>query len=351
MKYQQLGSTGVFVSRLCLGAMTFGGGSGSLYEVIGALKQPEADSLVGASLDAGVNFFDTANVYGEGESEVMLGRALGNRRKDAVIGTKVYSRMGPGVNQVGSSRLNIIQQAEESLKRLNTDYIDLYQLHGFDWITPLEETMKALDHLVRQGKVRYIGCSNFAAWHVMKAQSISTQYGLERFVTLQAYYSLVGRELEREIIPMLNDQKIGLLPWSPLAGGLLSGKFSRNNTGDQNARRTKFDFPPVDLEKAYAVIDVLQEIAKRLNTPVAQVAIAWLLHQPSVTSVIIGAKTLAQLKDNLGAVDVTLSPEDLKNIDSISGLTPEYPQWMFSLQSSDREPGTTRDWSKMTRST
>jgi aryl-alcohol dehydrogenase-like predicted oxidoreductase len=349
MQYQQLGNTGVFVSRLCFGAMTFGGASGSLFEVIGALKQQEADSLVGASLDAGVNFFDTANVYGEGESEVLLGRALGNRRKDAVLATKVYSRMGPGANQVGSSRLNIIQQAEESLKRLNTDYIDLYQVHGFDWITPLEETMKALDHLIRQGKVRYIGCSNFAAWHVMKAQGISAQYGLEKFATLQAYYSLVGRELEREIIPMLNDQKIGLLPWSPLAGGLLSGKFTRNSAGDQNARRTKFDFPPVDMEKSYAVIDLLQEIAKRRNASVAQVALAWLLHQSSVTSVIIGAKNLSQLKDNLGAVDVTLSQEDLKQIDDVSRLRPEYPQWMFAVQSSDREPGKARDWSKMMR--
>jgi aryl-alcohol dehydrogenase-like predicted oxidoreductase len=349
MQYQQLGNTGVFVSRLCFGAMTFGGASGSLFEVIGALKQQEADSLVGASLDAGVNFFDTANVYGEGESEVLLGRALGNRRQDAVLATKVYSRMGPGANQVGSSRLNIIQQAEESLKRLNTDYIDLYQVHGFDWITPLEETMKALDHLIRQGKVRYIGCSNFAAWHVMKAQGISSQYGLEKFATLQAYYSLVGRELEREIIPMLNDQKIGLLPWSPLAGGLLSGKFTRNSAGDQNARRTKFDFPPVDMEKSYAVIDLLQEIAKRRNASVAQVALAWLLHQSSVTSVIIGAKNLSQLKDNLGAVDVTLSQEDLKQIDDVSRLRPEYPQWMFAVQSSDREPGKARDWSKMMR--
>jgi aryl-alcohol dehydrogenase-like predicted oxidoreductase len=350
MQYQQLGSTGVFVSRLCFGAMTFGGGSGSLYEMIGALKQQDADSLIGASFDAGVNFFDTANVYGQGESEVLLGRALGNRRKDAVIATKVYSRMGPGANQVGSSRLNIIQQAEESLKRLNTDYIDLYQLHGFDWITPLEETMKALDHLVRQGKVLYIGCSNFAAWQVMKGQCISSQYGLEKFVSLQAYYSLVGRDLEREIIPMLNDQKIGLLPWSPLAGGLLSGKFTRNSAGDQNARRTKFDFPPVDMESAYAIIDVLQQIARRRNASVAQVALAWLLYQPGVTSVIIGAKTVAQLKDNLGAVDVTLSPEDLKQIEDVSRLTPEYPQWMFGVQSADREPGKTRDWSKMIRS-
>ena len=350
MQYQQLGSTGVFVSRLCFGAMTFGGASGSLYEMIGALKQKDADSLIGACLDAGVNFFDTANVYGQGESEVLLGKALGDRRKDTVIATKVYSRMGPGVNQVGSSRLNIIQQAEESLKRLNTDYIDLYQLHGFDWITPLEETMKALDHLVKQGKVLYIGCSNFAGWHVMKAQCTSMQFGLEKFVTLQSYYSLVGRDLEREIIPMLNDQKIGLLPWSPLAGGLLSGKFSRNNTGDQNARRTKFDFPPVEMERAYAVIDVLQEVGRRRNASVAQVALAWLLHQPIVTSVIIGAKTMAQLKDNLVSVDVALGPEDLKQIDDVSSLKPEYPEWMFGLQSSDREPGKTRDWSKMMKS-
>jgi len=349
MQYQQLGNTGVFVSRLCFGAMTFGG-AGSIYEVIGALKQDDADSLVGASLDAGVNFFDTANVYGQGESEVQLGKALGKRRKDVVIATKVFGRTGPGANDVGLSRLHILQQVEESLKRLNTDYIDLYQVHGFDWVTPLDETLKTLDDLVHQGKVRYIGCSNFAAWHVMKAQGICVQYSLEKFITLQSYYSLAGRDLEREVIPMLNDQKIGLLPWSPLAGGFLSGKYTRNSAGDPDSRRTKFDFPPVDTEKGYAIVDVLMEIAKRRNASVAQIALAWLLHQPVVTSVIIGVKTMSQLKDNLGAVEVTLSSEDLQQLGQVSRLKAEYPEWMFSLQTSDRKPGAVRDWSKMMRS-
>lgn len=349
MQFQHLGNTGVFVSRICFGAMTFGGAD-TIYGIIGGLGQQDADALVKECLDAGVNFFDTANVYGNGDSETHLGKALGARRKDAVIATKVFGRMGSGANEVGLSRLHILESAEASLKRLKTDYIDLYQIHGFDRLTPLEETMKALDRLVQDGKVRYIGCSNLAAWQVMKARAVSDQYGLERFVTLQAYYSLVGRDLEREIVPMLNDQKMGLLPWSPLAGGFLTGKFTRAGASDKDARRAKFDFPPVDPEKGYAIIDVLQAIGNRLNASVAQVALAWLLHQPHVTSVIIGAKKLSQLKDNLAAVNVSLSPEDLLQLGAVSRLTPEYPGWMFDMQGTDRRPGQVRDWSKITRS-
>jgi aryl-alcohol dehydrogenase-like predicted oxidoreductase len=345
MQYQQLGNTGVFVSRLCLGSMTFGG-TGTIFQVIGGLPQHDVQTLVDNSIDAGVNFFDTANVYSGGESETMLGKALGSRRKDVVIGSKVFGRMGNGANQVGLSRLHIMQEAEASLERLNTDYIDLYQIHGFDPLTPLEETLRALNDLVRQGKVRYIGCSNLAAWQIMKALGISAVEHIERFVSLQAYYSLVGRDLERELVPMMLDQKVGLLVWSPLAGGFLSGKFTRAGAADDGARRTKFSFPPVNLEKSYDIIDALQAIATRRNSTVAQIALAWLLHQPVVTSVIIGAKNANQLKDNLGSVDVQLDADDLQQLDKVSRLAPEYPGWMFAMQGSDRRPGEVRDWSK-----
>ena len=347
MQYQQLGNTGVFVSRLCLGAMTFGGGTTSIWQAIGALGQQETDTMIGQSLDAGINFIDTANVYGGGESEIQVGRALGARRNDVVLASKVFGRMGQGANQVGLSRLCIMQEAEASLKRLNTDRIDLYQIHGFDPLTPLEETLEALTDLVRQGKVRYIGCSNLAAWQIMKAQGISAKDRLEKFVTLQAYYSIAGRDIEREITPMLQDQKMGLLTWSPLAGGLLSGKVTRSNAGDGDARRSKFNFPPVNLERAYDVIDVMQAVATRRGATVAQVALAWQLHKPFVTSVIIGAKKISQLKDNLGAADLKLDADDMKQLDEVSKLPAEYPGWMFGMQGSDRRPGQVRDWSRL----
>jgi aryl-alcohol dehydrogenase-like predicted oxidoreductase len=345
VKYQQLGHTGIFVSRLCMGAMTFGGAEG-MFKVIGGLPQHDVDALVDNSIDAGINFFDTANVYSGGESETMLGKALGSKRKDVVVATKVFGRMGKGANEVGLSRLHILHEAEASLQRMNTDYIDLYQIHGFDSVTPLEETLSALTDLVRQGKVRYIGCSNLAAWQIMKALGISAMRHLEKFVTLQAYYSLAGRELEREIVPMLLDQKLGLLVWSPLAGGLLSGKFTRGGANDKEARRSSFSFPPVNQEKAYDIVDVMAKVAARRGATVAQVALAWLLDQPSVTSVIIGAKKTSQLKDNLGAVELKLDQEDLKQLDEVSKLAPEYPGWMFGVQGSDRRPGEVRDWSR-----
>jgi aryl-alcohol dehydrogenase-like predicted oxidoreductase len=325
--------------------MTFGG-QGGIFEVIGGLPQHDVETLVGNSLDAGINFIDTANVYSYGESETMLGKALGSKRKDVVVATKVFGRMGKGPNQVGLSRLHIMQSVEASLERMNTDYIDLYQIHGFDSVTPLEETLGALTDLVRQGKVRYIGCSNLAAWQIMKSLGISGMHHLEKFITLQAYYSIAGRELEREIVPMLLDQKIGLLVWSPLAGGILSGKFTRAGAADNESRRSKFSFPPVNLEKTYDIVDAMQGVATRTNSTVAQVALAWLLHQPSVTSVIIGAKKASQLKDNLGSVDLKLEAEDLKKLDEVGKLTPEYPNWMFGTQGSDRRPGQVRDWSR-----
>ncbi|HWF09768.1 MAG TPA: aldo/keto reductase [Bryobacteraceae bacterium] len=346
MQYTQLGNTGVFVSRICLGAMTFGG-KGGVFEVIGGLAQHDVNTLVGNSLDAGVNFIDTANVYAAGESETLTGKALGTKRKDVVLATKVFGRMGPGANQVGLSRLHIMQEAEASLQRLGTDYIDLYQIHQFDKLTPLEETLGALTDLVRQGKVRYIGCSNLAAWQIMKALGVSAAEHLEKFVTLQAYYSIAGRELEREIIPALADRKLGLLVWSPLAGGFLTGKFKRTGTvsGDETARRKKFLFPPVNLEKGYDIVDAMDRAGKKRGATVAQVALAWLLHKPGVTSVIIGARNAHQLKDNLGSSDVVLDEADINELDEISALTPEYPGWMIG--GDDRRPGQVRDWSKL----
>jgi aryl-alcohol dehydrogenase-like predicted oxidoreductase len=339
MNYRELADTGVFVSELCLGTMTFGG-RGQIWEVIGGIDQPSVDALVSRALDAGINFVDTANVYAAGESETMLGRALGSRRHEVVLATKVRGRTGPGPNQVGLSRLHILQSVEASLKRLDTDYIDLYQIHRFDLLTNIEDTLRALDDLVRAGKVRYIGCSNLAAWQVMKALAVSRDQGLERFKCTQSYYSLAGRDLEREMIPLLKDQGLGLLVWSPLAGGFLSGKFTRDS-GDEAARRAKFDFPPVNKEKGFDILDVAKEIADRHGVSVAQIALAWILANSAVTSVIIGARKPSQLEDNLKAIDVRLSAEDMKALDEVSKLTTEYPAWMDNL-GTDRRPGERR---------
>jgi aryl-alcohol dehydrogenase-like predicted oxidoreductase len=339
MKYRQLADTGVFVSELCLGTMTFGG-RGQIWEAIGGLDQQGADDLVHRALDAGINFVDTANVYASGESETMLGRALGNRRRDVILATKVRGRMGNQANQVGLSRLHILEAVDASLTRLGTDYIDLYQIHRADVLTNIEDTVRALDDLVRAGKVRYIGCSNLVAWQLMKALGVSKAQGLERFRCTQSYYSLAGRELERETIPLLQDQGLGLLVWSPLAGGFLSGKFTRDG-GDEAARRAKFDFPPINKERAFDIVDVLGQIAKKTGASIPQVAIAWILANRAVTSVIIGAKKISQLDDNLKSVDVVLSADDKKALDEVSALTVEYPAWMDAL-GSDRLPGERR---------
>lgn len=338
MQYQQLGKTGIFVSRLCLGTMTFGSGTQSFWQHIGNSSQRDANKIVDRALEAGINFFDTANVYQIGESETILGKALGSRRKDVVLATKVHGRMGSGANQVGQSRLHIMQAVEDSLRRLGTDYIDLYQVHNQDIITPYEETLKTFDNLISQGKIRYIGCSNLTAWQIMKALGISEKRGWESYVSIQPYYSLVGREIEREIVPLAKDQKLGIITWSPLAGGLLTGKFMRDQEpSDKHARRRFFDFPPVDLEHAYKVIDVLKVVADRHNSSIAQVALAWQLHQSFVTSVIIGARNLEQLEDNLKSESLVLSAKDLNELDSVSRLSVEYPLWMESLNA-DRIP-------------
>ncbi|GAA5221922.1 aldo/keto reductase [Membranihabitans marinus] len=329
MKYKSLGNTGLYVSELTLGTMTFNNEVGSFLGMIGATGQELATKMVNLSIDAGINIFDTANVYSSGISEMMLGKALGNKRKDVLIATKVYSTMSPGPNDLGTSRLAIMREVEGSLKRLGTDYIDLYQVHQFDTTTPLEETLKALDDLVRQGKVRYIGLSNFSAWQIAKADGMAKLLNTEKFCSVQAYYSLVGRELEREIIPASLDLGLGTLIYSPLAGGFLSGKYNRE--GEGSGRREKFKFPPVEEEQGFNVVDKLMEIADSKNASVAQISLAWLLHKQGVTSVIIGARKEEQLIDNLSAADIELSDEEIKQLDEVSAIKPEYPQYFPSM--------------------
>jgi aryl-alcohol dehydrogenase-like predicted oxidoreductase len=311
--------------------MTFHGGQG-FWKAIGTVDQAGADELIKASIDAGINFFDTADVYSEGESEKSLGQSLKNlnvARKDVVLATKVFGRVGPGRNDVGASRGHILDAVEASLRRLQTDYIDLYQIHGDDSVTPLEETLRALDTLVNQGKVRYIGCSNWQAWKIARALGTSELKNLARLDTLQAYYSIAGRDIEREIVPLLEAEKTGLLVWSPLAGGLLSGKFSRENQRPEGSRRSEFDFPLVDKERVWKILDIVAPIAKAHSCSAARVCLAWLLAKPAVTSVIIGAKRLDQLQDNLSAVDMQLTEEEIKQLDEVSALPPEYPGWML----------------------
>ena len=336
MNYRMLGRTGLYVSELCFGTMTFGGEG--YWKAIGTHGQSDADKLVARSLDAGINFFDTADVYSNGISEQLLGKALGERRKDVILATKVRGRTGQGINDVGLSRGHIMNSVHASLRRLGTDYIDLYQIHGYDSVTPLDETLRALDDLVRQGKVRYLGASNLAAWQLMKSLGISEHRGLSRFESLQAYYSIGGRDLERELVPLMKDQQVGLMVWSPLAGGFLSGKFRRNSQGPEGARRAAFDFPPVDKERAYNIIDAMDGIAQAHGVSVARVALAWLLHQPHVTTLIIGAKTTEQLDDNLAAPSLKLTPEQLATLNTASTLPLEYPGWMISRQNDDRVP-------------
>ncbi|MBO9499149.1 MAG: aldo/keto reductase [Novosphingobium sp.] len=330
MRYNRLGRTGLFVSELCLGTMTFGGEG--MFKAIGQVQQGEADALTRAALDAGVNFIDTANVYSQGLSEQITGQALRNLgipREDVVIATKVLGPMGAGPNARGASRGHVMDQVKASLARLQTDHIDLYQIHGWDEATPIEETLRALDDLVRSGAVRYIGVSNWAAWQIAKALGISERLGLARFDSLQAYYTIVGRDLEREMVPMLQSEGVGLMVWSPLAGGYLSGKYRK---GDAEGRRANFDFPPVDLDRGENVLDAIEPIAAAHGVSVARVALAWLLHQPAVTSVIMGAKRLDQLEDNLAAAEVRLSADELATLDAASRLPSEYPGWMIERQ-------------------
>ena len=334
MQNHQLGRTGLFVSELCLGTMTFGGGEG-IWGKIGDLQQSDAERLVAQALDAGINFFDTADVYASGRSEEITGQALKNlkvARDSVVIATKVFGETGPGANERGASRGHIVAGIKTSLKRLQLDHVDLYQIHGFDQATPIEETVRALDTLVQHGHVRYVGVSNWAAWQIVKALGIAERLGLARFESLQAYYTVAGRDLERELIPMLESEGLGLMVWSPLAGGLLSGKYDSDKQAEQGSRRNDFDFPPVNRDRAHNCIAVMRRISEAHSVSVAQVALAWLLHQPRVTSIIVGAKRPEQLADNIGATNVELTDEDLTQLDDASALPAEYPGWMFVRQ-------------------
>jgi aryl-alcohol dehydrogenase-like predicted oxidoreductase len=357
MRYNKLGRSGLLVSEICFGTMTFGGDG--FWRAIGALDDKDSTALVKTAWNAGVNFFDTANVYSNGLSEMILGKSiktLGLPRDELVVATKAFGRMQPlpagptptaaeqaeiarrgtARNISGLSRKHLFEAVDASLKRLDLDYIDLYQIHGFDPVTPLDETLGALDDIVRSGRVRYIGLCNLAAWQIMKALGVSAQKQLARFESLQMYYSIAGRELEREIVPLAEDQQLGILPWSPLAGGFLSGKFKREGGGPNEARRTSFDFPPVNKERGYDIVDAMRPMADSRDASPARIALSWLLHQPAVTSVIIGARTVDQLEDNLKAIDVKLSADELKKLDEASALPVEYPGWMLQRQGGDR---------------
>jgi aryl-alcohol dehydrogenase-like predicted oxidoreductase len=339
MRYRLLGNTGLYVSEICLGTMTYGGVG--RWEVVGTLGLEEAQAQIKAAFDAGVNFIDTANVYSYGESEKIVGQALaklGLPREDLVIATKVRVRMDSAPNRVGLTRVHIMNELHASLRRLGLDHIDLYQIHGVDQITPMEETLRTLEDVVRAGKVRYIGVSNHAAWQIMKALGVSQRSGWERFQSVQAYYSIAARELEREIVPVAVDQGLSILVWSPLAGGLLSGKFAEDASGPEGARRTTFDFPPVDRPRAFKAVEAMRKVAAAHNVSVARIALAWVLHQRAVTSIIIGAKSQAQLLDNIAAGDIKLTPEQLAALDEVSRVPSEYPGWMFERQLADRLP-------------
>lgn len=331
MRMRTLGNSGLFVSELSFGAMTFGGRDG-LWGQVGQLGQEEADALVRAALEAGINLFDTANVYANGRSEEILGQSLRNLgvpRDDVVIASKVFHAMGQGPNRQGASRGHILSEARASLGRLGLEHIDLYQIHGFDTATPIEETLAALDTLVQAGDVRYIGLSNWAAWQVQKAVGISALRNLTPIHSLQAYYSLVGRDLEREIGPMLSSEKIGLMVWSPLAGGYLTGKYSAG--GDSTgARQTQLDFPPINRVRGEPLILEIKAVAEKHGRSPAQIAIAWLLHQEVVTTVIVGAKRVDQLLDNVGSIEIELDDEDMARLDAASQLPVEYPGWSLA---------------------
>ena len=338
MKYRLLGKTGLYVSEMCLGGMTFG--SDGFWKVMGSLDQRAVNELVGLAFDQGINFIDTANVYSLGQSEILLSHALRELklpRDELVIATKATGIMNDLPNGRGQSRYHLMNELDASLRRLQVDHIDLYQLHGFDPLTPLEESLETLNDMVRAGKVRYIGLCNMAAWQVMKALAISDSNGWTRFASVQAYYTLAGRDLERELLPLIKDQQLGLMTWSPLAGGFLTGKFDRDGKGPAHSRRNEFDFPVIDKPRAFQCIEAMRPIATHHEATVAQVALAWLLAQPQVSSIIIGAKNKEQLRENIAAGNLHLSGEDMAALNEVSQLPPEYPGWMLELQGKYRE--------------
>jgi aryl-alcohol dehydrogenase-like predicted oxidoreductase len=349
MKYNQLGRTGLYVSEICLGAMTFGetrqgpaGENDDLYRAMGSLQQPVVDRVIGAAIDAGVNFIDTADVYANGQSELRVGLALKNlgvRRKDVVIATKAFNPSGPGPNDRGASRGHLMDAIQGSLERLGVEYVDLYQIHGYDRVTPLEETLAALEDLQHQGLVRYVGVSNWYAYRIAKALGVAQARQYAPLQTIQAHYSIAARDIEREIVPLIEEDGLGLMVWSPLAGGLLTGKYFDEGGGiDPDARRFTLSYPPVDEARARACVTAMRDVARAHGVSVARVALAWLLGKPHVMSVIIGAKTEAQLSDNLAATGLELTPDQIAQLDEVSALTPEYPSWSYSFQSRDRVP-------------
>jgi aryl-alcohol dehydrogenase-like predicted oxidoreductase len=334
MTYRPLGATGVQVSSVALGTMTFGGGA-----TIGGLDAAAADTLVGMALEAGVNLFDTADAYSGGEAERLLGRALAGRRSEVLLASKARLATGRrGVNDVGLSRHHLLSAVKASLERLGTDYLDVYQLHIVDHATPLHETLRAMEDLVRWGMVRYVGVCNYPAWQVMKGLSIADRHDWSRTALVQMHYSLVARDVEREIVPLVREESLGMLVWSPLSGGLLSGKFDAPGEGPQGSRRSTFDFPPVDHERLARLLPVLRDVAAEHDATPARVALAWLLHQEVVSSVILGARRPDQLADNLAAVALSLSAEQLARLNAASALPPEYPGWMIDHRWDHRMP-------------
>jgi len=335
MEYRQLGRSGVRLSVLTLGTMTFGGVG--FFAKTGSTDVAGARRLIDLALDAGVNMLDTANVYSQGASEAIVGEALGDKRDGVLIATKARFRMGDGPNDRGVSRWHLIRACEDSLRRLRTDRIDLYFMHEWDGQTPLEETLEALDTLVRSGKVRYIGCSNYSAWHLMKALGISERHGYQRFVTQQIHYTLQAREAEYELVPIALDQGVGILVWSPIAGGLLSGKYRRGQRPEEGRHLKDWGEPPVrDEEALYRIVDALGEIGEAHGVSAAQVALAWLLGRPGVTSLVIGARTEDQLRDNLAAASLTLSEEERARLDAVSAPPLLYPYWHQANTAGDR---------------
>jgi aryl-alcohol dehydrogenase-like predicted oxidoreductase len=328
MEYRQLGGSGLKVPVLSYGTATFGGGT-EFFKAWGETDVAEASRLIDICLEAGVNMFDTADVYSKGLSEEILGQALKGRREQVLISTKATFPMGEGANELGSSRYYLTRAIEASLRRLNTDYIDIYTMHGFDAVTPVEETLRTLDDLVQSGKVRYLACSNFSGWHLMKSLAVSDRYGWSRYVGHQAYYSLIGREYEWELMPLALDQKIGTIVWSPLGWGRLTGKIRRGSPLPEVSRLHKAadEGPPVTDEKLYDIVDVLDEVAREVGKTVPQVALNWLLQRPTVANVIIGARNEEQLRQNLGAVGWNLTGEQVARLDAVSAATPVYPYW------------------------
>jgi aryl-alcohol dehydrogenase-like predicted oxidoreductase len=339
MEFRQLGYSGFKVPVLTLGTGTFGGGN-EFFQAWGSTDVAEATRLVDICLEAGVNMFDTADVYSNGLSEEILGKAIEGRRDQVIVATKASFRMAPGPNGVGTSRHRLIQACEASLRRLGTDYIDIYQMHGFDALSPVEETLSALDNLVKSGKVRYIGCSNYSGWHLMKSLSVSERYGWSRYVAHQAYYSLIGREYEWELMPLAVDQKIGTLVWSPLGWGRLTGKIRRNQARPEISRlpKTADAGPPVADEHVYRVVETIDEITKETGKTVPQIALNWLLQRPTISSVIIGARNEEQLRQNLDAAGWNLTPQQVAKLDAASATTPVYPYWHQRQTSLDRNP-------------